>query len=260
MADQRDGLLHCSSRAPNSCGTTPEGESGEHRAFVGPAGEYDLIGAAQFALLYALGLRERHRLLDVGCGSLRAGRLLISYLAPDRYVGVEPNGWLIEAAVERELGHDLTAIKRPRFDPTADFSLEHLGRFDFVLVHGVATNAGPELMPRLLRAIKAAMAPSGLAAVTFIHPGTGDQGAVEVGIDDHEAAAWRYPGCYSYDRDEIAGAIDANGLVGRPISWFHPRHQWWLLALSAGAMPPDALLATLRGATLAAGWEASWDR
>ncbi|HEX3723918.1 MAG TPA: hypothetical protein VHV31_14100, partial [Nitrolancea sp.] len=44
-------------------------------------------------------------------------------------------------------------------------------------------------------------------SVRPIHPRTGDQDAVEVRPDDPEAPDWRYPGCYSYDRSEIAVAI-----------------------------------------------------
>jgi hypothetical protein len=51
-----------------------------YTAFVGPPDQYDLMGATQFRLLTTLGLRDYHRLLDFGCGSLRVGRLLISYL------------------------------------------------------------------------------------------------------------------------------------------------------------------------------------
>jgi len=58
---------------------------------VGPDADYDLLRALQFRLLCALGLREHHSVLDVGCGSLRAGRLPITYLAPGRYFGIEPN-------------------------------------------------------------------------------------------------------------------------------------------------------------------------
>ena len=230
----------------------------DHRGFVGPADQYDVIGAAQFALLYALGLREHHRLLDIGCGSLRAGRLLIPYLAPDRYTGVEPNRWLIDAAIRDELGGDIIAIKRPRFDASEDFFLEHLGQFDFVLAQGVATNTGPALLRRLLAAITCTLSPTGLAAVTFIHPGSGDDEAVAISLDDREAPDWRYPGCYAYDRAEIASAITTAGLIGEPIAWFHPRHQWWLLRQPESVPPPERFLDTLRGATLATGLQAIW--
>ena len=230
----------------------------DYRAFVGPADQYDVIGAAQFALLFALGLREHHRLLDIGCGSLRAGRMLIPYLATGGYVGVDPNAWLIDAAIEDEIGRDIVKVKRPAFDNSDDFSLGHLGRFDYVLAQGVATNTGPVVLRRLLEAIRDALSTGGLAAVTVIHPGTGDEDAVPVGLGDRQAPGWRYPGCYSYDRSEIAEAISAAALVGRPIDWFHPRHQWWLLTRAREAMPPDSFLATLTGTTLAKGLEASY--
>jgi SAM-dependent methyltransferase len=57
------------------------------------------MGATQFRLLTTLGLREHHSLLDFGCGSLRAGRLLIPYLLPGRYYGLEPNRCLIEDGI-----------------------------------------------------------------------------------------------------------------------------------------------------------------
>jgi hypothetical protein len=169
----------------------------------------------QFALLDALGLRETHRLLDLGCGSLRAGRMLIPYLAAERYIGVDPNGWLIDAAIEKQLGADVLAVKRPRFDHTQDFSLD---------------------------SVRGALGPAGIAAVTPIHPGTGDLDAVE--IDLHDSCA--------------SEAIEAAGLVGQPIGWYHPRHQWWLLAGTHEDLPPEPFLATRRGPTLAAGFEASW--
>lgn len=230
----------------------------DYRSFVGPGDEYDLIGAAQFALLYALGLREHHRLLDIGCGSLRAGRMLISYLRPGGYAGVEPNRWLIDDAINDQLGREILAVKRPVFDPTEDFSIGHLGRFDFVLAQGIATNTGPCLLPRLLGAIKQALSPTGIAAATFIHPGSGDHDAVEVAIDDQTAPAWRYPGCYAYTRAAIAETISSADLCGQPIGWYHPRHQWWLLIQDAGQLPPESFLAALTGPTLAKGFEASW--
>lgn len=225
--------------------------SGDHRAFVGPADQFDLIGAAQFALLYALGLRAHHRLLDVGCGSLRAGRMLIAYLEPRRYVGVEPERWLIDQATEHEVGRDMLTIKQPTFDHSADFSLAHLGRFDFVLAQGVATNTGPSLLPALLAAIAQTLAPDGLAAVTVIHPDSGDTDALLVEIDDHSAPAWRYPGCYSYRREAIADAVADAGLTGEPIAWYHPRHTWWLLSHTADHLPPQGFRARLTGPTLA---------
>jgi hypothetical protein len=43
---------------------------------------------------------NRH-VLEIGCGCLVAGRPIMEFLSPDRYVGIEPNTWLIEAVKEQ---------------------------------------------------------------------------------------------------------------------------------------------------------------
>src|SRR5438874_1388113 len=95
----------------------PASDTGPDRymAYVGPAADYDLLGAAQFSLLVTAGLRHEDALLDYGCGSLRAGRFLISYLDSGCYHGLEPNTWLVDAALDRQLGRDIVEVKKPIF-------------------------------------------------------------------------------------------------------------------------------------------------
>jgi hypothetical protein len=94
-----------------------------HRAYVGAPEEWDLVAARQVTLLLAAGLRDTHRLVDIGCGSLRAGRMLIPYLRPGHYFGVEPNRWLVEKGIEHELGRDLIGMKQPSFRFVDELSL-----------------------------------------------------------------------------------------------------------------------------------------
>src|SRR5207247_1444352 len=106
-----------------------------YRAYVGPPEDYDLIAAMTFNLLTTLGLRQHHSLLDVGCGSLRIGRLLIPYLNRGKYFGVEPNKWLVEEGIKRELGEDLVQIKYPTFffTDSAEAVCEAKGLFHFAV-------------------------------------------------------------------------------------------------------------------------------
>ena len=113
-----------------------------HRTYVG-GGDYDLKGAMQLTLLYSLGLRAEHRLLDIGCGSLRAGRFIIPYLNAGGYTGLEPNTWLIDEAIEKEIGRDVLDIKKPIFVNNDQFDVSGVGEFDFVLAHSIASHTGP---------------------------------------------------------------------------------------------------------------------
>jgi SAM-dependent methyltransferase len=215
---------------------------GDHHymAYVGPPGQYDFMGATQFALLFTLGLRARHRFLDFGCGSLRAGRLLIPYLDPGCYFGIDPNRWLIEDAIRNEIGDDMIRIKRPAFDYNDRFDAQCFGvRFDFVVAQSIFSHAGPESIMRSLRSISGALGPGGLLAVTFIE-----------GEADHEGDEWVYPEVVSYRRATIESFAVEAGLAITPIPWFHPRQSWFLCASDSARLPDEEMKAHLEGAVL----------
>src|SRR5260370_6583473 len=61
--------------APPDLGLGLRSVDSHYRAYVGLPDDYDLSAAGAFQLLRLLGLRQHHRLVDVGCGSLRCRRL-----------------------------------------------------------------------------------------------------------------------------------------------------------------------------------------
>jgi len=87
----------------------------DYREFVGPADEYDVNSALQLSLLTLLGRRESHMRLDIGCGSLRSGRLFMMYLRRGHYCAIEPESWLVETATENEIGAEMVRLKSPTF-------------------------------------------------------------------------------------------------------------------------------------------------
>ncbi len=216
-----------------------------YSAYVGPPALYDLMGASQFRLLTALGLRERHTVLDFGCGSLRAGRLLLPYLQPDRYFGIEPNAWLVQDAIAAEIGEDQLRLKRPRFSHNADFQTDVFGTvFDFILAQSVLSHTGRNLTQRLLANFAGSLDETGLVLATFVH--VGSMGLAAEAQED----GWLYPGCYAYHPETILGWIRAAGLVGRWLPWFHPSQQWYAMAKSAKRLPPPAKFSHLSGGVL----------
>ncbi|MEK7882198.1 class I SAM-dependent methyltransferase [Methyloversatilis sp. NSM2] len=200
-----------------------------YRAFVGPPGRYDLMGAAQFRLLTTLGLRETHRVLDFGCGSLRAGRMLLSYLQQGGYYGVEPNQWLLDDAVERQLGGDILRVKQPRFSTNADFTVPFRDQpFDFVLAQSIFSHTGRALVRKLLGEFAQVLAPKGMIAATF---SIGD--AANATPED----VWVYPGCVRYRQDDVVELAHQAGLAVTPIPFFHPTQRWFLMAGAEDVLP-----------------------
>jgi SAM-dependent methyltransferase len=208
-----------------------------YRAYVGPPGRYDSIGASQFALLFLLGLREEHRLLDFGCGSLRLGRLAIPYLLSDRYFGVDPAQWLVEEGFARELGLDARDLKSPRFDFNADYRADMFGvSFDFIIAQSVFSHTGHAAAVRALGNLGAVLAPGGLIVANFLV----DREDAHARPDDHD---WFYPGVLRFEAERIERVVREAGLAFRVCPWPHPSLTWYLIARDAADLPAEDELA-----------------
>lgn len=201
-----------------------------YKAYVGPPLEFDLVAAIQFRILTTFGLRAHHRLLDFGCGSLRAGRLFIPYLDPDCYYGIEPNAWLIEEALEEEVGADQFRIKRPTFSHVEDFRVDELGAsFDFILAQSIFSHTGLELITPCLASMAGCLEPRGLIFATFQESGWP--------AGDSERGGWVYPGCVSLRPATIRRLARDAGLHSRRLRWYHPRQRWYVMATNPKALP-----------------------
>lgn len=191
-----------------------------YKAYVGPPLKYDLLGALQFTLLSAAGLRAHHKLCDVGCGSLRVGKLLIPYLDSGNYFGLEPNQWLIDEAIQQEIGADLIKIKAPQFDNNTDFELSCFGaKFDFIIAQSIFSHASGIQIKTCLKEVRRNLAAEGLFLATFIW-----------GKADYKDDEWVYPGCVAYRPNTIKDwAWTEYGLKMKLTNWPHPNGQNWAI-------------------------------
>lgn len=207
------------------------------------------LGALQFNLLTALGLREHHYLLDIGCGSLRAGRLLIPYLLPGRYYGIEPETWLVEEGIERELGRSLVEIKRPSFNDAPDFGLSRFGRsFDFLIAQSIFSHAPAVSIERCLAEARKVMHESSIFAATFVE---GDENyAGERWAYQGDSVTWtderERRGSVTYTFEFLRELASGCGLACRRLDWPHPRQRWIALTLPGSAVRLPALDAAAR--------------
>lgn len=189
------------------------------RSSVGVPRQYDLIAAMTFGLLTSLGLREDHRLLDIGCGSLRVGRLLIPYLKQSRYTGIEPDARSLESGLRLHVGADLRQLRKPTLINSAD--PEDLGppapggSYDFAFAQSVFSHTGPDLLRGWLGGVAPRLAEDGVLAGTYV-PGA-----------DNAESGWTED-FFTYSGDTMRAMAADAGLGFVPIDWRHPGQRWAL--------------------------------
>jgi SAM-dependent methyltransferase len=128
-------------------------ESDPHEA-VG--GMWEEIGKLQFNFLLSRGLQPYHKMLDIGCGTLRGGRHFIRHLNDGNYVGIDISTKAIEYG-KQLIQHEGLKNKKPRFLinengnlQVREFSEE---RFDYILAQSVFTHLKPEHIKECFKSI-----------------------------------------------------------------------------------------------------------
>jgi SAM-dependent methyltransferase len=136
--------------------------SGSHRKFVSGGGSWEEDGRVQLTFLQRCGLQPGHKLVDIGCGALRAGRHLVDYLDSGNYYGVDANRQLIEIGYDRELT-DQQRAKLPASNLRANdrFDTDFDVTFDMAIAQSLFTHVSLNHMRLCLYRLAKVMAPGG---------------------------------------------------------------------------------------------------
>jgi hypothetical protein len=199
---------------------------GEHRDVIG--GMWDELGALQRDFLIEEGLQPHHRLIDIGCGSLRAGVPLTEYLNAERYYGIDISADLLDAGYDREIVPAGLADKLPRrhLHATASYDVSGFGAaFDFGLAQSVFTHLPLDELSACLAAIAPHFVAGGRYYVTYFErPADADPAAP---LPHDPGGVISHPDKDPFDATvaALAGATPASwrlDIIGR---WGHPRDQ-----------------------------------
>ena len=190
-----------------------------HRGAVG--GLWDEMGLLQRDFLVGQGLAPDMRFLDVGCGSLRAGRLLVPYLDPGNYYGIDIGAEIIEAGYERELDDEARARlplsnlrMTDRFD--ADFGVG----FDMAIAQSVFTHVSLNHIRLCLHRLGKVMNPGGRFFATF------NMRVQDYPIDGTWGRYHTERNVFWYYRRDLRYAAEGTPFSFRYIGeWGHPRKQ-----------------------------------
>jgi SAM-dependent methyltransferase len=126
------------------------------------------IGQMQFDYLVGHGLKPQLRMLEIGCGNLRAGRLFIDYLDAGNYYGLDISPDILLGAQQTVVDYGLRD-KLPHLALVKDLELEFLpdSQFDVVHAHSVFSHSPLEVIDQCLAHVGRVMVPGGFFDFTF---------------------------------------------------------------------------------------------
>jgi SAM-dependent methyltransferase len=141
-----------------------------HEAAVGSRDHDSWVrfGEMQFDYLIRHGLQPGDRMLEIGCGDLRAGRLFIDYLDASNYYGIDISPDILLAAQETVDEYKLQA-KLPHLELVKDLQFRFLPAEQFTVVHahGVFSHSPIEMISECLANVSRVMRPHGVFDFTF---------------------------------------------------------------------------------------------
>ncbi len=154
--------------------------------------------------------------------------MLIPYLRPGNYFGIEPEEWLVQEGIKEELGHDILKVKRPSFRYVTDFSLDGFETtFDFVLCQSVFPHTAPNLLRLGLQNTAGSLAPTGKLLATFREAKPGNSGLRVKEGGEVLPSGWIVGGGYRYTWEDLEQHLHESGLAGRRINWPHQNQSWF---------------------------------
>jgi predicted TPR repeat methyltransferase len=126
------------------------------------------IGRLQFDYLRGHGLAPHHRMLEIGCGNLRAGWRFIDYLDAGNYYGVDISPEVLLAAQETVVRHRL-AGKLPYLTLVTDMRFAFLPDeyFDVVHAHSVFSHSPLSVIEECFAHVGRVMKPGAFFDFTF---------------------------------------------------------------------------------------------
>lgn len=146
---------------------SPDIDTKTYQSLLGGGSEkWEERGLFQLHFLKEQGLKPEHRLLDIGCGPIRAGQHLIKYLDNGNYYGVDYNAPFIKIAKELIAESELQA-KNPTVEVVDDFAFpESFPTFDYLMVFSVLNHCTEAQKKAFFDNIDRITAPNALVCIS----------------------------------------------------------------------------------------------
>ena len=131
-------------------------------------GGWNETGPMQLERLKRYGMRPEHTLFDFGCGTLRGGQHLITYLNPNNYFGNDISAEILNEARKLIKKQELD-VKNPHLFLTNNLLFDEVAgkQFDYIHAQSVLSHMPPEDIEELFKQVKKIMHPKTIFLATF---------------------------------------------------------------------------------------------
>lgn len=184
-----------------------------YKFWVNKPDKYYKNGKAITEILWNLGLKKHHMVLDIGCGSLSVGQFLIPWLYKNRYHGIEPEKWVIEEAIKKELPDDIIEKKNPQFNNNKDFDLKVFDKkFDFIIATHFFVHASKSEIEKVYSQLKDIKKDNGIFLCNFF-----------LDDKDNKLKTWRWMHHVRYTKKYIDSIFKDYKRINCPM---YPKQLW----------------------------------
>lgn len=197
-----------------------------HRSYVGA--KWDTVGPLQLEFMIKNGLKNYHKLFDIGCGSLRAGVHFIHYLDSGNYFGIDCELDLIKAGIKHELSEEVYYQKRPEFIISSKFQFSKFSSSpDFAIAQSLFTHLTLRDIRKCLQQLKAVSNKKCLFFATFDEESVTPKAKKRQGLPN---PPWSHSNLtFYYNFSDIVKCAKRTGWNVEYIGeWGHPSHQQML--------------------------------
>ena len=167
-----------------------------------PVENFEFAGREQLTYLLNAGLNPDSKVLDLGCGVLRAGYWLIHFLNSGCYCGIEPHQKRLEAGIHRILEPEVLECKRCATIGGLHSANSVFGeKFDFFLAYSIWTHASKRQIETMLDGFVQDSNDHACFLLTYL------------------PASWRHP---DYKGDQWIGTShesDVAGTIAHSVGW-----------------------------------------
>jgi hypothetical protein len=201
---------------------------GRHGFLGVPVETFEDAGRRQFIALLNEGLCPESKVLDIGCGCLRAAYWLIRFLDAGCYCGIEPARGRVDHGLHHLFAPEVVLAKQPRFDFNAHFdSSVFASKFDYFLAGSIWTHASKSQIEVTLESFIRDSTATGVFLTSYfpaLDPNDDYLGTRWVGTS-HESDT---SGVIRHSLPWIARQCEQRGLSVREVSGEAFDSQYWL--------------------------------